>query len=84
MPASPKGYRTSKDEVLNTDEMAQRNRNVGQWQVANKEMWLKLSLRPTKIGRNERVVIRNVSSGETKTVKFKQAEPLINNRMGNQ
>ena len=26
---APKGYRTSKDEVLNTDEMAQRNRNVG-------------------------------------------------------
>ena len=31
-----------------------------------------------KIGRNEKVVIRNVTTGETKTVKFKQAEPLIN------
>ena len=30
-----------------------------------------------KIGRNERVTIKNVMSGENKTVKFKQAEPLI-------
>ena len=78
-PASPKGYRTSKDEVLNTDEMAQQNRNVaggagrGQRNVAETIV----RERP-KIGRNEKVVIRNVSTGETKTVKFKQAEPLIN------
>ena len=30
-----------------------------------------------KIGRNERVDIQNVVSGERKTVKFKQAEPLL-------
>ena len=30
-----------------------------------------------KIGRNEKVVIKNISTGETRTVKFKQAEPLI-------
>jgi len=30
-----------------------------------------------KIGRNDRVVIKNVISGENKTVKYKQAEPLI-------
>ena len=30
-----------------------------------------------KIGRNERVTIKNVMSGESKVVKFKQAEPLI-------
>lgn len=30
-----------------------------------------------KIGRNERVDIQNVMSGEKKTVKFKQAEPLL-------
>jgi len=30
-----------------------------------------------KIGRNERVEIQNVVSGERKTVKFKQAEPLL-------
>jgi len=30
-----------------------------------------------KIGRNERVTIRNVGNGTKKQVKFKQAEPLI-------
>lgn len=30
-----------------------------------------------KIGRNEKVEIRNLQTGETKTVKFKQAEPLV-------
>jgi len=32
-----------------------------------------------KIGRNEKVIIRNVANGNTKEVKFKQAEPLIRN-----
>jgi preprotein translocase subunit SecA len=30
-----------------------------------------------KIGRNDKVEIRNMQTGETKTVKFKQAEPLV-------
>jgi len=30
-----------------------------------------------KIGRNEKVTIKNVSNGETKTIKFKVAESLI-------
>jgi len=30
-----------------------------------------------KVGRNERVLIKNVMTGETKEVKFKQAIPLI-------
>ena len=30
-----------------------------------------------KIGRNERVTIKNISTGESKTIKFKQATPLI-------
>ena len=78
-PTAPKGYRTSKDEVLNTDEMAQRNRNVGA-SAGNVQRNIVETIkreRP-KIGRNEKVVIRKISTGETKTVKFKQAEPLIN------
>jgi preprotein translocase subunit SecA len=78
-PATPKGYRTSKDEVLNTDEMAQRNRNVGAGAGGGQRNVVETIVRErAKIGRNEKVVIRNVSTGETKTVKFKQAEPLIN------
>jgi preprotein translocase subunit SecA len=30
-----------------------------------------------KIGRNDKVTIKNVMSGESKTCKYKQAEPLI-------
>ena len=77
-PAVPKGYRTSKDEVLNTDEMAQRNRNIGAGAGGQQRNVVETIVRDRpKIGRNEKVVIRNVSTGETKTVKFKQAEPLI-------
>ena len=32
-----------------------------------------------KIGRNDRVTIKNVANGESKTVKYKQAIPLIEN-----
>jgi preprotein translocase subunit SecA len=78
-PTTPKGYRTSKDEVLNTDEMAQRNRNVGAGAGGGQKNVVETIVRERpKIGRNEKVVIRNVSTGETKTIKFKQAEPLIN------
>jgi preprotein translocase subunit SecA len=77
--APPKGYRTSKDEVLNTDEMAKQNRNVGAGAGGGQRNVVETIVRERpKIGRNEKVVIRNVSTGETKTVKFKQAEPLIN------
>ena len=75
---SPKGYSTSKDEVLNTDEMAQRNQNVGANAGGPQRNMVETIVRERpKIGRNEKVVIRNISSGETKTLKFKQAEPLI-------
>ena len=78
-PVAPKGYRTSKDEVLNTDEMAQRNRTVGAGAGGGQRNVVETIVRERpKIGRNEKVVIRNVTTGETKTVKFKQAEPLIN------
>jgi preprotein translocase subunit SecA len=33
------------------------------------------------IGRNDKVTIRNMQTGETKTVKFKQAEPLLKTGM---
>ena len=78
-PSSPKGYKTSKDEGLNTDEMAQTNHSVGAGAGAGQRNPVETIVRERpKIGRNEKVVIRNISTGETKTVKFKQAAPLIN------
>jgi preprotein translocase subunit SecA len=32
-----------------------------------------------KIGRNERVTIKNINTGESKVLKYKQAIPLIEN-----
>ena len=68
----------SKDEVLNTEEMAQRTRAVGAGASQQQRQPIETIIREQpKIGRNERVTIKNVTTGETKTVKFKQAEPLI-------
>ena len=76
--ATPKGYKTSKDEVYNTDELAQRNRSAGAAASGTQRAAVETIVREMpKIGRNERVIIKSVSTGETKTVKFKQAEPLI-------
>ncbi len=68
----------SKEEVLNSDEIAAKNRAIGQNQVENRPQITETITREApKIGRNDRVTIKNVMSGESKVVKFKQAEPLI-------
>ena len=71
-------YRTSKDEVLNSDELAERNRQVGAGAGQGGRQTIETIVREQpKIGRNDKVSIKNVANGESKTVKFKQAEPLI-------
>jgi preprotein translocase subunit SecA len=68
----------SKDEVLNTEELAARNRAVGAGaSQANRRVIETITREQPKIGRNEKVTIKNVATGETKSVKFKQAEPLL-------
>ena len=75
---APKGYRTSKDESLNTEELAQRNRSAGASAGQQQNTVVETIVRDQpKIGRNDKVVVKNVLTGETKTLKFKQAEPLI-------
>ena len=70
-------YNTSKEEVLNSDELANRNRQVGS-NVSSNQSVVETVVRETrKIGRNERVKIKNIQSGETKELKFKQAEALL-------
>jgi preprotein translocase subunit SecA len=68
-------FNTSKEEVLNSDEMAARSRATGQTQ--QRQAVETIVREQPKIGRNDRVVIKNVVSGENKTLKFKQAEPLL-------
>ena len=70
-------YNTSKEEVLNSDELANRNRQVGA-NVSSKQNIIETVVRENrKIGRNERVKIKNIQTGEVKEIKYKQAEPLI-------
>ncbi|NVK52660.1 MAG: preprotein translocase subunit SecA [Flavobacteriaceae bacterium] len=64
----------SKAEVQNSTEQAisnARNQQQSQQPVET------IVREQPKIGRNERVTIKNVMSGEEKTVKYKQAIPLI-------
>ncbi len=69
--------KTSKEEIPNSDELAARNRAVGQNQGRRPQVTETIVRETRKIGRNERVTIKNIMSGESKTVKYKQAEPLI-------
>ena len=68
---------TSKAEIPNSDELAAQNRAAGQTQGQRPQITETIVRERPKIGRNERVTIKNIMSGESKTVKFKQAEPLI-------
>ncbi|NKI32879.1 preprotein translocase subunit SecA [Croceivirga thetidis] len=67
----------SKEEIPNSDELAAQNRAAGQTQSQRPQITETIVREKPKIGRNERVTIKNVMSGESKVVKYKQAEPLI-------
>ena len=69
--------KTSKAEIPNSDELAAQSRAAGATQGQRPQVTETITRETAKIGRNERVTIKNVLSGENKTVKFKQAEPLI-------
>ena len=72
-------YNTSKEEVLNSDELANRNRQVGSNASSRQSVVETIVREKRKIGRNERVKIKNIQTGEIKELKFKQAESLIEN-----
>lgn len=74
---SKENLQTSKEEIPNSDELAAQNRAVGQNQGGRPAVTETITRVKPKIGRNERVTIKNVMSGESKQVKYKQAEPLI-------
>jgi len=77
-PRPQQKLKTSKDDVLNTEEMAQKARSVGAGASQSQRQTIETIVREQpKIGRNEKVTIKNVTTGETKKVKFKQAELLI-------
>ncbi|TMM53339.1 preprotein translocase subunit SecA [Maribacter algarum] len=69
---------TSKEEIPNSDERAAQSRAIGQNQGGRPAVTETIVREHKKIGRNDRVTIKNIMSGESKVVKYKQAEPLIN------
>jgi len=68
---------TSKEEIPNSDELAAQNRAAGQTQGRRPQVTATIVREKPKIGRNDRVTIKNVMTGDSKTVKYKQAQPLI-------
>lgn len=68
---------TKKEEIQNIDERAAQSRAAGNTQPKQQQVTETIVRQQPKIGRNDRVTIKNVLSGENKIVKYKQAEPLI-------
>ncbi len=69
-----KEYQTSKEEVLTSEETMSRRRASSQSRPPVTETIIR---EHPKIGRNEKVSIKNIVTGEQKTLKYKQAEPFI-------
>ncbi|MCX7549339.1 preprotein translocase subunit SecA [Xanthomarina sp. F2636L] len=67
---------TQKDEIPNLDERSAQSRAAGNTQRQQDVVETIVRDRP-KIGRNDKVTIKHVMSGENKSLKYKQAEPLI-------
>ena len=67
---------TTKEEIPNMDERAAQSRAAGQNQRQPETTETIVRDKP-KIGRNDKVTIKNVMSGENKSMKYKQAIPLL-------
>ncbi|NND88467.1 MAG: preprotein translocase subunit SecA, partial [Flavobacteriaceae bacterium] len=68
-----------KEEIPNMDERAAEARAAGQTQSQRQQVTETIVREQPKIGRNDKVTVKHVMSGESKTMKYKQAIPLINN-----
>ena len=66
-----------KDEIPNTDERAAQSRAAGNTQSNQQQITETIVRDHPKIGRNDKVTIKHVMSGESKSMKYKQAIPLI-------
>jgi preprotein translocase subunit SecA len=69
-------YTESKEEILNTDEMAARNRQAGQTQQQS-QVTETITRDMPKINRNDNVTIKHVITGKSETMKYKKAESMI-------
>ena len=70
-------YTEHKDEVMNTDEMAAKAREVAQQSQQRPAVTQTITRDAPKISRNDTVTIKHVMSGKTETMKFKKAESML-------
>ena len=70
-------YQTNKEETLNSDEMAQRAREVGEQASQRRSVVETIVREQPKVGRNDKVIVQNIRNGERKEMKYKQATSLI-------
>jgi preprotein translocase subunit SecA len=68
-------YKTSKDEIPNSDSLSEQNREAGQTQ--QRQVTETITRDMPKINRNDNVTIKHVMSGKTESMKFKKAESLL-------
>ncbi len=68
-------YKTSKDEIPNSDQAAAQNREAAQTQP--RQVTETIVREMPKISRNENVTIKNVMTGKTETMKYKKAEAFL-------
>ncbi|GAA4244709.1 preprotein translocase subunit SecA [Winogradskyella damuponensis] len=68
---------TQKDEIQNLDERSSQSRQAGEGTSRQQQVVETIVREQPKIGRNDKVTIKHVMSGEAKEVKYKQAIPLI-------
>jgi len=73
---APQQVETSKQEVLNSSQAANMQA-VQNSQVQQQPVQETIVREQPKIGRNDKVVIQHVQTGEQKETKFKQAIPLL-------
>ncbi|OZV67565.1 preprotein translocase subunit SecA [Winogradskyella aurantia] len=68
---------TQKEEIPNLDERSAQNRAAGGNTQRQQQVVETIVRDKPKIGRNDKVTIKHVMSGDSKVVKYKQAIPLI-------
>ena len=76
IPRPKENYKTSKDELPNSDQAAAEAREVGQTQ--QRQVTETIVREMPKINRNDNVTIKHIMSGKTENMKYKKAESLLN------
>lgn len=77
-PRKRENTETSKEEIQNLDERAAQNRQAGgSTQPRQQQVTETIVRERPKINRNDKVTIKHVMNGENKTLKYKQAMPML-------